>query len=402
MKPLRVFRATGDCGCSGGSVSTSQTLTPSAPGSALICDDKYLLLGKATAIRMLGTTLDGACQVYLKAVTQGDIGFVFMAPDGAVHVDRLPHLWLPPLNPASGGIFPATGSFQYLQVADGVGDPEWRFIAAPSVGRYTVVSEDGMFSLVDASAGESPVSVCESEETAAFGNIVCCVQTEDLDELGDPIFILRKLTPSHEHPLIGFIDEDGNPGFRCIADGETLHHPLAAFNDLKAGKYQQINPANGALLGNGLELQDATDTDYTTEIAGYSGENKKFYRMPARTKENVTIDADVAVADNGTFVSMGTHAKFTALLFNYPDAYFSTVIRLANDADNYAAINYGLYVDGVQVHVWDVKGSKDVNLSHIIKGMTIGNHTIEVKFQQTAAAGASTIKYSDTQIFTVL
>lgn len=415
MKPLRIFRASGDCGC--GSSSYSQTLSntgacadPASGAQALICDPKYYNLGTILKMRLLGVPLGGSCQMFLKGPVlspPNPRGFVFMDSDGQVYVENEPKLTLPFLNPAVEGVYPRPGGFAYLQVGVGPDPITWKHLVAPSAGEWSLQSVNGVWQLRDITSGSGNTAVCANNATTPKGMLVCCIDTGDLDEDDNPIYALRKLAVSHQRLIVGDVDDDGVTGYKQLAADEYLRHELAVFPDLKVGSYQQTvdaSPDNETTLeADGMKVQIPVDADPVV-LCGYNPTTHKFERLAERTKEAMTMDGDVVVADSGAYVTMGGHAKFTNVQFNFPDFYFSCGLRVANDdaTPRYDGINYGLFIDGVQVHTWDVKGSKDAALALIYKGIPIGVHTVEVRFLQTAGAGVTSIKYSNANIFTVL
>jgi hypothetical protein len=411
MKPLRIFRATGDCGC--GTNPYSQTLSnsgacadPAAGAEALICDPKYYNLGSIVKVRMLGVALGGNCQQYLKPSVAGRRGFVFMDTDGQVYVEHEPKLTLPFHNPAVDGVYPTPAGFPYLQIGVGPDPIVWKHLVAPSVGELALVSINGQFLLRDVTSGSGNTAVCSSGATIDKVSLFGCIDTGELDDDDNPIYALRKLTVTHNRVLVGDIDGLGVTGYKQLEDTDHLLHPLAVFPDLKAGTYQQTtaaDPDNPSLLETGGMLVNDPATDNTVVLCGYSPTTNKFSRLAARTKEMLDVNADVAVADSGAYVEMGTHCKLENKVFNYPDFFISAMIRVANDApDNFDGIDFGLFIDGVQVHTWDVKGKPDATLSLLYEGISIGTHTVAIRFRQTSAPGNSTIKYSNTSLFTVL
>lgn len=412
MKPLRIFRSQGGCGC--GSTGYSQTLSnlgacadPAAGATALICDPKYYTLGQIVKVRLIGVALGGNCQQYLKPAVAGRRGFVFIDSDGQAYVEHEPKLTLPFLNPSVEGLFPVPGGWDYLQVGVGPDPISWKHLVAPTVGEYALQSRNGVFLLRDVTAGSGNTAVCSSASTADKINITGCIDTGELDDDDEPIFALRKLSVTHGRLVIGDIDGLGVTGYRQLPADEYLEHPLGVIADFKAGTYQQTtaaDPDNPALLETDGMLINDPATDDTVVLVGWSPVSHKFSRLAERVKENMVMDADIIVADSGAFVTMGGHAKFEDVQFNYPDFFFSCDLRVANDdaPPNYNAIDYGLFIDGVQVHTWDVKGSKDATLTVLYKGIAIGEHTVEVRFRQSAAAGVTTIKYSSATMFSVL
>jgi len=368
----------------------------------VICANAYFSLVKASLGKLLMVPAGSNCQMFLAPPTEGGRGFVFMGSDGQAYVENAPSLRLPIINPVTGPSFELPGGFPFIIIGTGVEPNPWRFLAAPTAGNFSLVSENRQFFLRGQGQTTGQTAVCPTDTAVAKVSLFGCFQT-GLDGDDNPVYALRKLAVSHDRPVVGHIDEFGVGGFRCAAPDSTFNHPLAAFNELKAATWLQINAGDGNVEGDGFPNAILTGPDAITDgrLLMWSPTTRKFYTFPAATKETLTVNADNAVADNGTYVSMGGHCLFSNLNFNHPDFFIAATIRMANDATNYAGIDYGLFIDGVQVHTWDVKGSKDNTLTHIHQGLEIGIHTIEIKFRQPAGAGDTVIKYSDTQLHSV-
>jgi hypothetical protein len=406
MKPLRIFRASSDCNpCGSGSRQTVSSTTPCvpAPGSAIICDPAYYALLKAAAGQMLIVPVGSNCQAFLKPGTAGQRGFVFMGNDGQVYVEPAPSLTLPIINPIDGVTVEMPGSWPYIIIGTGVDPHNWRFVAPPTAGEFSVVAENGVFRLKDLTQSSGQTAVCGSDTAVAKVRLFGCLQT-GLNDDDEPVYGLRKLTASHERVVVGDIEEDGTQGFKCLPIDERLKHPLATLKEFRASTWKQVNADTDAVEGDGFP--DAILAGVGAIVDGkllmWSAATGKYYKLPARVRSTITVDGDVAVADNGAYVSMGAHGLWSNVQVNLPDLFLACTIRMANDADNYTAIDYGLFIDNVQVHTWDVKGKPDVTLTHLLTGIAVGVHTFEIRFRQTAGAGASAIKYSNGQLFNVL
>lgn len=394
-----IFLNTGDCGCS----PVPQSSTPVCPptGAAAICDTRYFTLGASQKLKMLGVAAGGNCQTFLEADEAGGIGFIFMGPDGQVFVSDQPQLSLPPINPDAGGVFPIPGGFSSLLIANGPNPQTWFSFHAPTAGTHSLISENGLWVLKDAASLSGQTAVCNNPSAVTKVALFGCVDSGTVDSLGAPIFVLRKLTPAHHKVVVGDIDPGtGVAGFKILPATDELFHEFMKAGAMKAGTYKQYDLAGPTDDTGGIMVRPDTVTDAV--LAMYSPTLFKFYRVPARTKESKTTDADVLVADNGSYQSMGGHCQFTALQFNFPDFFFACSIRIRSSGTDYTGIFFGLFIDGVLVNEWDLKNDTSVALSYLHKGLAVGAHTVEVKFKQGVTADAMTVKFSTANIFSVL
>lgn len=379
----------------------------SAPAGALICNPDYFALDSIVRVRLLGVGLGAQCQQFLKRAdlaNQGGIGFVFMGNDGQAFVSQAPELTLPYLNPAVAGVFPPDGSFLSLIVGTGSDPLAWRMLHAPSTGEKVLVTKDGLFMLKDPATSTGQTAVCYTDGGAAMGNIVVCVKT-GLDGDGFPVYALSKLAVLHKHPVEGYVDPGtGAAGYRAIPSDQEITHPFAKFGLMRHASFNQYDLGTGADDAGGMAPQPQTGGGAITdaELVVYSPTSHKFYRLPARTKEVLTVNTDVVVADNGAFVSMGGHCLFTNLQFNFPDFFFSCSVRIKSDGTDYNNIHFGLFVDGVLVNDWDLKNDTSIALTFIHKGLAVGQHTVDLRYKQTAGADSMTVKFSTATIHTVL
>lgn len=384
----------------------------SAPQGALICNPDYYALDSIVRVRLIGVGLGAQCQQFLKRAdlaNQGGIGFVFMGNDGQAFVAQAPELTLPYLNPAVSAVFPPDGSWSSLIVGTGSDPQAWRMMRAPSTGEKVVTTKDGLFMLKDPASSTGQTAVCYQDGSVATGNIVVCVKT-GLDGDGFPVYGLSKLTVLHKHPVEGYIDPDtGAAGFRAIPSDKELTHPFTKFGLQRTGSYIQYDIATGNDDTGGIQKMpnDNTDPKFSSdaELVMFSPTTHKFSRLPNRVMEVLSVDTDVVVADNGSYVSMGGHAIFTNIQFNFPAFYISTTLRLraSGGTPSYNNVLIGLFIDGVLEEEFDLKNGQDVSLSYLKKNLALGQHTVDFRFKQTADAdSAMTIKYSTTVMFSVL
>lgn len=390
IKAPMMFFSCGDC-------------SGSAPAGALICNPDYNGLDSITRVRLIGVPLGASCQQFLKRAgldNQGGIGFVFMGADGQAYVEQAPQLTLPYINPAVSGVFPPDGSFLSLIVGTGSDPLAWRMLHAPSSGEKVLTAKDGVFLLKDPSSATGQTAVCYQDGSVAMGNIVVCVKT-GVDGDGFPTYQLSKLTVVHKRLVEGYVDPDtGAVGYRSVPADKEVEHPFAKFGLIREASFIQYDLGTGADEAGGMAPQPQTGGGAITDaqVVVYSPTTHKFYRLPARTKESLTVNTDVVVADNGSFVSMGGHCLWNNLQFNFPDFLFTCSVRMRSDGTDYNNIHFGLFVDGVLVNDWDLKNDASVALSYIHKGLTIGQHTVDLRYKQTAGADVMTIKFSTATI----
>jgi hypothetical protein len=64
-------------------------------------------------------------------------------------------------------------------------------------------------------------------------------------------------------------------------------------------------------------------------------------------------------------------------------------------------MDFGLYIDNAQVYVWNVVGAKDNTLTHLVKNLDIGKHTVEVRVKKAAASGGFDIINSSFNVFSL-
>jgi hypothetical protein len=393
----KIFHACGECG--GG-----------APSGALICNPDYYSMGSLTRVRLIGVGLGADCQQFLKRAAlevQGGIGFVFMGNDGQAFTSQAPELSLPFLNPAVSSVFPDTGSWKSLIVGVGSEPQAWRMMMAPSSGEKVVTTKDGLFMLSDPASSSGSTAVCYQDGNVGLGNIIVCVKT-GVDENSFPVYGLSKLTVLHKHPVEGFIDPDtGLGGFRAIPSDKEITHPFARFDLMRHASFNQYDAVTQVDDAGGMAPQPQTGGGAVTdaELVVYSPTTHKFYRLPERTKETLTVGTDVVVADSGAYVSMGGHCLWNNLQFNFPDYLFTCSVRInaGGGTPSYDHVTFGLFVDGVMVNEWDTKNSQNVALSYVGTGLTVGQHTVELKFKQTTDPDSTmTIRFSTGTISTLL
>lgn len=379
---------------------------------AVICNSEYYGLESIMRVRLIGVGLGGQCQNFLKRAdlaVQGGIGFVFMGADGQAFVSQAPELSLPFLNPAVSSVFPPEGSWKSLIVGTGSEPQAWRMMMAPSSGEKVVVAKDGLFMLSDPASSSGSTAVCYADGSASMGNIVCCVKT-GLDDDGFPVYGLTKLTVIHKHVVEGYVDPDtGATGFRCVPSDKEIQHPYAKIGLMRHASFNQYDLATGDDDTGGMQKMPNNPADplfqADAELVMYSPTTHKFSRLPDRVMENLAVDTDVVVADNGSYVTMGGHAIFTNKMFNYPTAFFSSTIRIraTGVGPSYANLFFGLFIDGILEEEFDTKGAQDVTLSYLKTGLALGLHTFDVRFKQTADPDSiMTVKYSNTVIYSVL
>lgn len=402
-----IFHSCG-CGAGNGNNAGNGNDAPTAGNSAaLICDNRYLGLQSLTRVRLLGVPLGGNCQQYLKAATEGGRGFAFMGTDGQIYVEDRPALTLPYLNPAVSGVFPPDGNFAALMIANGADPMQWLFLRAPTTGSKVLAAENGVFLLKDPASSSGSTAVCYQDGNVASGNIVVCVKT-GVDGNGFPTYGLSKLTVLHKHPVEGYIDPGtGIAGYRAIPSDQALTHPLAKIDTMRHSKFFQFDIATGNDEAGGMAPQPQTGGGAINdaELCVYSPSSNKFYRLPARTKETLTVTTDVVVADNGSYGSMGGHCLWNNLQFNFPDYLFTATVRIraGGGGPSYDTVLLGLFIDGTIVNEWDTKNGQDIALSYVGKGLTVGQHTVELKFKQnTDVNSVMTVKFSTGTISTLL
>lgn len=404
-KPMIFF---GNCGCGGGS---PQSALPPVNGGAAVCDPRYLALASVPRLKLLGVTPGAQCQQFLGSTLPGNF-FLMLGPDGQTFPTDQPQISLPDFNPAVSGAYPQPGGFSKIVIANGSNPALWYFLEAPSSGSKVLTSVNGQWLLQDPAGQTGQTAVCSQGTTTAKGNLISCVDTGTVDSLGAPVYALRKLAVRHTGIVVGDVDPiTSASGFKTILLTEYLLHPKAKLDDLQCITFKHYtDPVTLATEAGGIMVQPVAPgpTQITdAEIVTYSPTTMRFYRSPARTKQTLTVDADVIVADNSTYVSMGGHCQFSGVQFNYPDFFIFADIRLraagvgGSPAASYNNVLFGLFIDGVQVHTWDVKGDSVIALSHLYKGLTIGVHTVEIRFFQTTDPNSQmTIKNSNSDLFT--
>lgn len=357
-------------------------------------------------MRLLGVTLGSNCQQFFGPDAAGSLGFVMIGADGQAELDAQPHLTLPAFNPAVSGLFPVPGGFGSVLIANGSDPQTWYALRAPSSGTLALMSVSGQWMLQDPSTVSGTTAPCSSGTTAAKVNLTGCVDTGTVDGLGNPIYAIRKLAVADQKVVIGDVDPiTGVVGFKCLPANVQLKHPIGNLSDFHCSSFTHNDPTTLVDEAGGMVVQPQVGSGAITDanLGVYSPTTKRFYRAPARTNQNVTLSSTVGVTQDGTYQSMGGHAKFTNQQFNYGAFFISAVVRLLNDAADYTAINFALFIDGVNVNTWNVKGSTDNTLSHLHTGLAIGLHTVEIKVSQDASAGGNiSVTQSDTAIFSIL
>lgn len=374
----------------------------------MVCDDRYLALALGQRVRLLGVTLGGNCQQYLTSTASG---FVFFGADGQAFVSQQPALSLPPINPAVSNVFPPGPNFGSLLISNGSDPQVWYRLVAPSADEYVLTAEGGVWKLKPPGTAAAQTAVCNSDGAVGKGNIVVCKKTgEDGD--GGAIYALKKLNVVQDHILVGNIDgTTGEVGYQPIDDLSPVKHTLSKFGLHRSATFKQFDAVTGNDEAGGMEFQVVFGgVANITDAIGvcYSPSTSKFYKRPAHIREHLTVDADVVVADNGTWVDMGGHGKFSNKNFNYTAFYISTTIRIraagvgGSPAPSYDLVLFGLFIDGILVNTWDTKNGQDIALSWIHTALAPGVHTVEFKFQQGVNPNSSmTIKYSSTSLMTL-
>jgi hypothetical protein len=403
-----IFFGCDPCGTGNGGSGSGQNDAPivAGPGGALVCDNRYLTLAQGARMRLLGVTLGSNCQTFLSGPFAG---FVFYGADGQAFVENQPKLSIPAINPAVSGVFPQPPPFQYLQIANGADPSVWYFLAAPSAGEKVLTAENGQWILKDPGTAAAQTAVCNTDGAVTKGNIVVCKKT-GTDGDGNSIYGLRKLGVVQDHILVGNIDgTTGEIGYQAIDDASPVKHTLSKFVLARSATFKQFDAVTGADEAGGMAQQivfgAVAPATNTTDALGvcYSPSTSKFYTRPPHVRQHLTVDADVNVADNGSWVSMGGHCLFPNLTFNYTAFYFSTTIRIRSSGTTlpYNNVLFGLFIDGILVNTWDTKNGQDIALSWIHTALAPGVHTVEVKFQQAAGTdGQMQIKFSTSCLFT--
>lgn len=392
MKPLRIFRATGDCGC--GSSQTLLTNTtgacadPAAGAKALICDPKYFNLGVVTKMRLLGVPLGGQCQLFLKSGNVDPRGFVFMDSDGQVFIEDAPKLTLPFLNPAEDDVFPVGPDFSYLMVGNGAFPVPWKFYAAPTAGEFNLQAFNGSWRLRDASSSAASTAVCSSGTLASKVHLFGCVETGELNDDDEPIYVLRKLNPTGESGriVVSFVPEDASPGFRTLPLDEPLVHPSIHTEELRVLNLVMVDEDGDPIVG-GFPIDDRL-TDADAVAVSYSPTSKKFYREAEKTYYEKLENAGVGpVAIPGTYSAMpGGHGASASIPMKHSKAMIFGMVNFGADEE----LDIALYRDGGFLASWKYGTPETVVFWHIDTGIPVGNHTYTIYWKKGAGPGTGT------------
>jgi hypothetical protein len=397
MKIPTRFWTHDDCGCSP-SYGVSHPVV--APTGARVCDDKYFGLMSSTDGQLLVIPPGSNCQAYLKGA-DGIRGFITYE-NGTVRIDAAPRINMPVINPPVSGNTPATGGFKYLLVGSGADPTNWQMLSAPTDGEFQVIAKGGAFGFVDAGQIPGINTVGASAANTTKGNLLVVVESAP-DE-----FTVRKLSVIHGRLIVGDVDSEGVAGYKVLPSTDFLEHPKARFEEVHAQQFVQLDDDNNPIIGGIPELPvEGVGAITDAVLAVYSPTQKLFYRAPDRTKERVASSADVQVPDNGAWQAMNGHCTIDDVQFNYPDFMVSATVRssIDNNSGNAADYNmdFGLFIDGALDYTWLIKGAKDNSMHRMVKGLAIGNHTVEIRVRKTAVAQQTLhILESNMDVFTIL
>jgi hypothetical protein len=374
------------CGCNSLPVTTNTCCNNTDPN--LICDDRYVGLNEEVRLKLLGVKPGTACQSLLANDTRG---FIFDDASGMGHYSE----------PEPKITLPSVTNPSFLLVATGVAPHPWKFMEAPADGDFILQSVDGQFELTDAGTLPGVVTPCYNANLAAEGKVLVCTPTGSNDGNGDPIFTVKKLDVDDNRVIVG---DTGN--IKSLADADNLEHPKALIPEFRSKSYQKVDALDADIAG-GLDVRPNAGDGSGAVLCLYDATTKGFFRAPATTKVQYNYSGETTSSANGNFNELGSHAKIANVVCNYPDVLISTSLQFKNyDGDDVEEtvnnVDLAIYVDGVEEHVWLIKGSVDVSVTALITGLSIGTHSFAIRAKKTAGTGKIIVKNSSLTITTVL
>ena len=351
-------------------------------------------------MHLLGVKPGTNCQVRL---SEDKRGFVFDDGGGiGQFVEDQPKLTLPVINTMNGQAYELPTGFPFLLVATGAAPNPWKFVAAPTAGEYLLTSKNGDFELKDVGSLPGVVTPCYNSNLAASGKVLVCTPTGQLDDNGDPIYTVKKLDVDDGRVIVG---DTGD--VKSLADSDNLEHPKAKIPEFRSRSYQKVD-SNGDDVAGGIDVRPNAGDGSAADIFMYDATTKQFFKSPARTKVQYNYSGDVTVTPAGNFVEVGSHMKVANVQTNYPALLLTANMQLVsfqNDGttpDTDFNIDFALYVDGNEKHVWLVKGNKDMSLTVLVTDMDIGAHTFAIRVKKAAGAGTVKMKNSSFSLTTIL
>lgn len=403
MKLPQIFRSP-DCGCPSGS-----SLPSGSPCSTVgqWCDERFGNLSATTRLNLFGVASGSICVGKFTPKR----GFIFDDGSGAGQfISDEPIVSLTRVNPLSAGSYPETGTWPVMLAAVGADPMNWRFVAAPTAGKWRIESENGVFKFVDASTLPGLSNVCSGGSLGANVGLFGCFDTGTTDGGGNIIYVIKKLNTPARRVLVGFDDGAGNLSVKSLPNGTPLEHPLGLIDAMQVGEFRETDPTSvadpKAPYANGIPELVAEGVNMTDcQLVVYSTGKKKFFRAPARLAEHVSQNSipGIVVGLTSGYVNVPGHLQFGALAFNYPNAYVSFNVQ----TDTAERVTFGLFIDGVLVKEWTYTNASGAGYSSptlhsgscVVKNIAAGNHTVEIKVKGTT--GSSKFEYTDASIFSL-
>lgn len=366
--------------------------TTACPPNPFFEDDRFLGLASANRTRLIGVVSGSKSISFLRGAIVSTIpvpGLVFDDGSGTgQHVEPAPKMNLPALAAVSG-VF----TWRFLHVGTSANPSEWRQLQAPSSGSWTVSVSGGNFTLVDAGQIPGINAIGDSVSTITKGILVGLTGTT-----GN--WTLTKFAISANRPVVG--DTTGTPGFKQLADTDFLTHPLAKFTStFQTRTFETLDASGNAIVG-GLEQAVTTGSGITdAAIVAYSPAVKRLFKAPARVfsfTDNFTAPTP-AVPTTSYATIAGGHAIAPSLAINYPNVRIDIGIRFSATSAN---TQCALFRDGTQIYQWPVfVGREPPAFVFFDTGVTLANHTYDLRLKQGTAPVNCSVVYSFIAITTV-